>query len=165
MWINPPQKIVPANALFPPVFCDHSICLNVAASPNACQPEVCSFLQKLFVITDVGFFFLCVNLPRVSFVADFTQTEKTNNQVIYQSSLLQPVFTFLVRRRPRVAAVIITAANELVRKSSKRQKRAHREEDKDEWLGLTRTGLWFRRWLFVSRVKPEVNRVIWPFLK
>lgn len=84
------------------------------------------------MITDVGFFFLCVNLPRVSFVEDFTQTEKTTIQVVYQSSLLQPVFTFLVRRRPRVAAVIITAANELVRKSSKRQKRAHREEDKDE---------------------------------
>lgn len=131
MWINPPQKIVPA-ALFPPVFCDHSICLNVAASPNACQPEVCSFLQKLFVVTDVGFFFFFVNLPRVSFVKDFTQTEKTTIQVVYQSSLLQPVFTFLVRQQPRVAAVIITAANELVRKSSKRQKRAHREEDKDE---------------------------------
>lgn len=40
-----------------------------------------------------------------------------------------------------MAAVIITAANELVRKSSKRQKRAHREEDKDGQLGLTRTGL------------------------
>ena len=39
-----------------------------------------------------------------------------------------------------MAVAIITAAKEVVRKSSKRQKRAHREDENGR-LGLTNTGL------------------------
>lgn len=41
-----------------------------------------------------------------------------SKQVIFDSSLLQAVFLFLIRQRPLVAALINTAAKEDVRRSS-----------------------------------------------
>ena len=51
------------------------------------------------------------------------------NQKKYVSSLLQPIFTFLSRRRPPEAVVIITAAKEEVRKRSNVQK-----NEMDSWV-------------------------------